>query len=225
MRRAEAACAAAPERSRDELLPYIDGVLQTWPDAIRRVPRRWFTAFLLPDDQGEHLHPLIALCRHLVMTYEPLDVQRCARLWQSQAMRPLTMAGLQHCGLADAHIEAMASRPSPASLAHLDLGANGVGVEGCRALVQSPLRQHLTTLALWGNPIGDDGLEAIISARWPRLERLELVRTRITDASAQMLATTKHLPALTSITLAYNPLSDARLRALKGCDERVTVER
>jgi hypothetical protein len=98
----------------------------------------------------------------------------------------------------------------------LDLEKNDLGDADLRALTRSPHLGELTTLLLWLNQAGDDGLHALVGANLPRLNRLDLSSNLVTDRGAVTLARSPLLAHLTMLDLTANQVSDAGALALAG---------
>jgi uncharacterized protein (TIGR02996 family) len=98
----------------------------------------------------------------------------------------------------------------------LDLEKNDLGDADLEALAGSRHLGELTTLLLWHNQVGDDGLLALILVKLPRLTRLDLSRNLITDAGAGTLARAPLLRQLTMLDLTANQVTDAGALALAG---------
>lgn len=90
-------------------------------------------------------------------------------LFESPYFSGLKYLGLPGCGISPRAAKALASNPSLAGLVELDLSnsglsGNGIGVEGTRAILESPyLRQRLKKLWLAGNSIsGEPGGDEVL---------------------------------------------------------------
>jgi hypothetical protein len=98
----------------------------------------------------------------------------------------------------------------------LDLEKNDLGDADLQALARSPHLGELTTLLLWLNQAGDDGLFALLGANLPRLNRLDLSSNLVTDDGADLLARSPLLGQLTMLDLTANQISDVGALALAG---------
>ena len=103
-------------------------------------------------------------------------------------------------GLTDDGAEALARLPQLAGVTHLDLRANQLGPNGIAAICRSPYLSGVTTLAIGGRsynpyyddkhvqPVGDDGLAAIVAARaFASLRELEVANASVSPAGVAVL--------------------------------------
>lgn len=216
MRRFERMWNKHPARTRDELFPYAQGVLETWPDATRTIPGRWRHAFW--TKRGTVPVELLSLGRRLTFTHEKVSAAQLEVLISHDAGSALTHLELTTCELDDTHVLALIHAPS--ALRVLDLGGNDIGVEGARALAESALATRLTSLLLWDNTLGDEGVTAIASRRWPELETLDLISTCCKEQGTQALVEhfDKHFPSLRVLRMVYNNLSPSQIGHLKALE-------
>jgi patatin-like phospholipase/acyl hydrolase len=111
----------------------------------------------------------------------------------------LSTLKLFKCGI-DASLATKLSR-LPTTITTLDLEENPLGDEGVNALISMT---HLKTLKLWKCGVTDQGIN-ILSSSIPNLERLELYKNDITDTSVELLA---DLTSLTYLDLRKNKITD-----------------
>ena len=129
-------------------------------------------------------------------------------------VRSLLMSGNN---LGDAGAAAIADAPIFADLQHLDVGYNGITIEGLRALVaaDTPLR-GVRTLSLDGTALGGEGIELLVSSPVAAtLRGLALRDAGLTDDDARVLAEAKSLAGLRSLRVGHNPITEEGLRALR----------
>jgi uncharacterized protein (TIGR02996 family) len=106
---------------------------------------------------------------------------------------------LQSCGLSDAGVAGMFAPGCLPALRTLDLSHNALTAETARAVAASP-PPALTSLWLYGNPLGDRGVEALAAATWgPALTELNLQMVGMTAAGAEALITSPTLSGLRRI--------------------------
>lgn len=86
------------------------------------------------------------------------------KLFRSPHVAGLYFLGLADCDLGEAEAQELASAPPLAGLTDLDLSNNSIGVEGARAILDSPyLRKRLEVLWLEHNFFGgEDGEEDVL---------------------------------------------------------------
>jgi uncharacterized protein (TIGR02996 family) len=107
-------------------------------------------------------------------------------------------------------LEYTAGLPSVALLLEvcLDLYGNAIGDEGVQALARSPFLQNLTQLDLFDNDIGDAGVRALAQSRFlQNVTHLDLIHHGISDAGVRALAGSSHLQNLTTLNLGGNNIS------------------
>jgi hypothetical protein len=105
-------------------------------------------------------------------------------------------------------LASLCEREELEKLEGLDLHEQRIGPKEAPALgkARMPLLEHLD---LWGNPLGDEGLAAIVaSPHLARLKHLHLYKCRLTKASLVALAASVCLPSLEYLDL----------HELEGCD-------
>lgn len=102
--------------------------------------------------------------------------------------------------------EPLAACSSP--LRDLILWGNQLGDAGVELLVQGPGLATLESLDLRGNQIGDSGAAALAAAPLTRLRELNLADNHIGPDGAAALARGSGLPALTRLVLWGNPIGE-----------------
>jgi hypothetical protein len=97
----------------------------------------------------------------------------------------------------------------------LSLRGCAIGVQGAKALADSPHLSRLETLDLSGNPLGNVGLEALAGAAGlPALTALNLGGTQVTGRGLARLASSRLGGQLRRLGLSHNKLHGSSLRAL-----------
>lgn len=108
-------------------------------------------------------------------------------------------------------LPALCARPELMAVESLDLHEQRLGPADARALGAAPF-VALRTLDLWGNPLGDDGLAALVaSPHLAGLEHLHLYKCGLSKASLVALSRAPCLPTLRTLDLDE----------LEGCDAEV----
>lgn len=107
---------------------------------------------------------------------------------------------------------ALGARTAP--LAALNVGSNDIGRDGARALAAA--LGGCRSLVLTGNPIGDEGLDAIAAAKGTAsLETLFAAETEVGDHALRALARSSHVGSLVRLGIARNDdVTEDGLRAL-----------
>ena len=139
----------------------------------------------------------------------------------------LTRLELVDVGLTDDGAEALARLPQLAGVTHLDLRANQLGPNGIAAICRSPYLTGVTTLAIGGRsynpyyddkhvqPVGDDGLAAIVAAQaFASLRELEVANASVSPAGVAVLAGSPLAGQLRRIDLSTNELGFEGAEAL-----------
>jgi uncharacterized protein (TIGR02996 family) len=94
------------------------------------------------------------------------------KLFRSPHLAGLTYLALPGCGIYDAEAQELASAPPLANLTEIDLGYNSIGVDGARAILESPYLTKLKALWLEHNFFGEeDGEDEVLEALEERLGR------------------------------------------------------
>jgi uncharacterized protein (TIGR02996 family) len=126
---------------------------------------------------------------------------------------------LRHARLRDARpvIGALAESVHLAKLTTLELYRNGIGPEGMRVLARSPHLGRLTGLNLRENWVGDEGIEAL--AATPSLANLTflgLASNGLPAGAVAALTASSHLNRLHELDLRLNGVGREGARALAG---------
>ena len=165
---------------------------------------------------------------------EDEGVQRLAEGLGAGALPALAFLGLSSVRVGDAGAAALAAalgRGAIPRLTNLRLFDTSIGDAGLRALAPALRRRPaLQELNLMGNPLGDEGLAALMARPPPpagalppptgvlaELKTLSLMHTQITDAGCAALAAALEsgaLPALEKLDLFDIPASDAAQAAV-----------
>jgi uncharacterized protein (TIGR02996 family) len=112
-------------------------------------------------------------------------------------------------------VRALATSPYLTRLTTLRLFQNSVGDDGLEALAQAPWLAGLEVLDLTDNGISDRGVSALAaSSLVSRLSTLDLTRNMITDQGAGALADSPYLARLKRLDLMVNPITAAGREAL-----------
>jgi uncharacterized protein (TIGR02996 family) len=149
-----------------------------------------------------------------------LELRGTTRSWDKVASSPVLAAVhelvLQHNGLGDAGLQALASSPHLAGLHTLRIAKGNLSA-GLTALARSTGLPRLRRLELPENGINLESLHAL--AGWPqaaRLTTLELTWSWLGAAAVAVLLHSPHLTGLVHLLLAWNSLRDAGAQALAG---------
>jgi uncharacterized protein (TIGR02996 family) len=95
----------------------------------------------------------------------------------------------------------------PRNLQRLSLAENEIGPAGLRALLRSPVMEHLAHLDLKYNPLGDDGAKVLAeSESVENLVILDLHGCGIGNTGIEAIAGSGHLAKLRHLTLMENPI-------------------
>lgn len=112
------------------------------------------------------------------------------------------IAHLKLTGMKPGTLAKLCARPELVHLESLDLHEQRLGPHDAAALGAAPF-EALRSLDLWGNPLGDEGLAAILgSPHLAHLERLELYKCGLTRASLATLARAPCLSTLRTLDLS-----------------------
>lgn len=234
-----------PQRDPIDIgVDYAETHLQSWPDELRRAPRRLSDALVEalknPDIFAFPRTPLWRLIRVLSLTRYRLGNNDAASLnqWgQLPALRSLDLSHnlIKHEGLASivAHerleaLQHLKLRDNPLgdngarsldgafpSLRSLDLRQTRLEDNGLFVLARSPIRRSLKTLDLSENNFTE--VAGRILTRWPQLATLSELRlstNALTDDGLGHLLTSPHLEGLEQLNLDSNHIGDQGLVAL-----------
>lgn len=169
--------------------------------------------------------------QELVARHAQLGTEGVGELARSQYLGGLRMLDLSENELGDGGVTSLvASAPRLSRLEHLELSANGLGVDAAEALSASTLAIHLGRLGLSHNDLGDAGAEALARGNWHALRALDLERNGLSLAGATAITSAKCLGALQRVVFADNALtnvldprgiSDDALTLLEQCFARI----
>ncbi|MFN0247891.1 MAG: hypothetical protein ACKV2T_13465 [Kofleriaceae bacterium] len=141
------------------------------------------------------------------------DEESIADLAKSAWLAKLTALGV-HSEIGDEAFAALVKSKHLANLVALNVSSNGLSAEGMAAM-KSAL-PSLQRLVLTNNPIGDEGIEALVG--WKHLgglRTLYLSACELSDEGCTALANSGKLGSLEKLTLANNEgISDAGITAL-----------
>ena len=161
----------------------------------------------------------------------PIQDQGAQALAQAPCLARLRQLTLRQCGLTDAAADALtqalahahahahahaqdATRAGPPPGLHaLDLSWNAIRGPAAAALVAR--QPQLQALSLGANPLGDEGVMALLDALGEgSLRELSLVRVGLTDRGAAALAASPKLATLQGLWLGDNAISPRGAAAL-----------
>jgi hypothetical protein len=114
-----------------ELVPYVSGHLERWPDALRVAPEHWSQRALYDEDV-----PLWPLVRSASLARWGLYDTELIALTRSEAMEQLTCLELSHNQLGEDGLRAVASSARCERLRSLKVRDNPLGPSGVRGLAQ-----------------------------------------------------------------------------------------
>jgi uncharacterized protein (TIGR02996 family) len=122
---------------------------------------------------------------------------------------------LSNIPLGDDGFAKLLAHPVARTLRRLRAYNSGLTAASVRALVASAFRLPDPHLGFDCNPIGDEGLETLLTWReFPRLWSLDLSYVGLTDAGVIALAACKGSRSLLDLNLSDNAISEAGARAL-----------
>jgi len=202
--------------------------------ALREEKKAWCHDKGLTADDLALLGTLVSLLPALekLVLYEPFagpdGVQRLAAGLGAGALPAVTELYIYSTHVGDTGASALAAALGKGALPRLktlDLGNTAIGDAGLVALAPALRRlPALEALGLYDNPLGDDGLAALVAPPPPagapppttgglaKLKELGLQYTQITDAGCATLEAALDsgaLPALEGLELDETPASDA----------------
>lgn len=115
---------------------------------------------------------------------------------QSGKLERFTLLRLQKCQLSDASLVPMFEAGRMDALVTLDLSHNLMGPAGAKALAAMAPRQ-LRNLWLYGDPIGDEGVAAVVQAPWlGQLKELNLDLVGMTERGVELLVASPQLDSI-----------------------------
>lgn len=132
--------------------------------------------------------------------------------WADHGIKDLFLSNIP---LGDDGFARLLAHPVTTTVRRLRAFNSGLTAESVRALVASAFRLPDPGLSFDGNPIGDAGLETLLTWReFPRLRSLSLSYVGLTDAGAIALAACKGSRSLLDLNLSDNAISEVGARAL-----------
>lgn len=141
-------------------------------------------------------------------------------------LRRLTFRGYMAGCLATAGVEHLAGAPHLATLERLALWNCGCTAGAGAALAASPYLKNLRELALGLgqyslNQIGPEGAAALAGGSFPDLRSLDLDFNAVGDAGGSVIAESEGFPALESLSLQANALTNVTVRCFMSAHERM----
>lgn len=165
----------------DEKLEAISIALSKWPDRARQVPAEWIERV----SQGQDVR-LGGLARTLILNGQEIDSEWIMRFLSSQATFELL-----------AHVKIF------------DLGNNNLDIRAATLIAESHSgwSQNLRELSLDGNPLGSNGVEALLEVGiFSGLKYLNLGATKMGSVTLKEVLTSKQLIGLQGLALQLQPL-------------------
>jgi hypothetical protein len=127
----------------------------------------------------------------------------------------LTALSASHNPIGDEGLRVIATSALFESVETLTQADTGITAAGAQVVIGPDSVYGLSTLDLSGNPLGDEGVEAIAASPYGSyLRSLYLNEVGATDRAARALASSPHLADLGYLELKGNALTDAGLAAL-----------
>jgi uncharacterized protein (TIGR02996 family) len=114
------------------------------------------------------------------------------------------LGGSRRNGNATDHIGDFASQTSLANLSALDLWGNELQAEHIAVFAKFATMNRLTQLSLSRNSIQDDGVSALLQAKFRSLRMLNLSNNKITDQAVQAIAASPEMASLKRLNLSGN---------------------
>ena len=100
-------------------------------------------------------------------------------------------------------------------LEHIVLRSLDISSQGIQILIGSRANwSNLKKLEVAGNPIGNKGIEILVSSDWPLLEDLGFEKTEITDEGLEILTRKSNWPNLKGLNISGNEIHDEGLGIL-----------
>ncbi len=159
----------APERVNQEIIPYLTERLEGWDADVCSYPGFLNPHWLQPQ---EHALGPLALLRQLDLSYQYLGGGVVDAITRQPQMK-----GLRTLNLAANRLDASAARQLAATnhldgLTHLDLGKNPLGDDGVAALLTAPWMSRVLDLELWS--VGLTTADVFRGVRLEAHERLDV---------------------------------------------------
>jgi hypothetical protein len=175
--------AAEPGLWREEVFPYLEAALASWPDGLRFAPQAWGEAIAA----GRRCPGLELACR-LTVAGVSLGNRGAFRLAQAPELQGLTHLTLWLCEIGQEGARQLALTPYLGRLHTLDMRRNAAADEGAAALATSESMAALRVLVLQDNVVGDLGAQQMASSpQLKRLQRLNLCDNQLTYAGLDAL--------------------------------------
>lgn len=205
----------APERYREQWVPYMAGFPHHFEEALREVRSL---------EDLERAHELVPHARWRLF----YDASRGQGLEVLASSELLTHVGelLLGTGGDTAGLAALVHSPHLESPRWLSLQHSALGDEDAEVLAQAPALASLRQLSLRSNEVGDAGVVALAqSAHLSGLEHLSLGYNQLSSLGARALAESPHLTSLRDLELSYNEIGDEGAVKLVGSENARALER
>jgi len=184
--------------------------------------------------------PGLQRLRSLRLSHNGFPEEVAGQLLRQDLLPALQRLELRDASLTPAALESLCASPAFRHLDALDVGANRLGAEGLRAIVEAapptlvhlgltgteldardlrelrrlPHLLELESLELGQNPLRADAAIELAQVPWARLEVLKLDRAALDDRAALALAHSPHLRNLVELELGRNRITDHGATAL-----------
>lgn len=201
-----------------EVLPWLGEQLESWPDALRVAPMRWWEPAILGEETV-----LLWLCRKLTLRRAyPANPRTVPWILASPYIHNLTILDLPESHVNDDVARELARCPRLSNLRHLSLERNEVGAAGLGALAVSPhLSERLEVLHLGHNALHDDAMEVLRAPEaFPALRVLDLSDNWIGDSGLTLLARSPIVAHLVELDLTGNVSSAHGARWIRAAATR-----
>jgi uncharacterized protein (TIGR02996 family) len=159
--------------------------------------------------------PRLEGLRQLTLARNPLGPAGAHAL-AAATFRGLSRLHVDHDGLGDEGLAALAGSRALGRLRSLQAASNGIGEAGAWALASSESLRALVELDLSDNRLGPEGAIALAGAPLGHLVRMELRYNRIGSIGAAALGGSCTLGALRELGLAANEIGASGATALLG---------
>ncbi|MCA9526725.1 MAG: hypothetical protein KC549_10585, partial [Myxococcales bacterium] len=153
----------------------------------------------------------------LDVTQSPIGDDGARALAQSPHTGKLKSLWLDRTGITDAGAQALGAASLP--LVELYVGYNPIGPDGLKALLAAPAADYFI-LRLSFTRVGDAGAALLAqSPRLPKLQRLELTAAGLTDAGVRALLSSPGLERLDTLELGHNAAGPRAIEPLLDADK------
>ena len=215
-------------------LEYAHSIVSRWPTSVHRaMPPRWVELAL----RGRAPRAAL-LCAHLDVSSRTLTTHLATTLAAQPSLAGLSSLKLRgeesalraffaraelralyrlefDGALTDATLRDLCASPLSRGLRHLTVGAGDLSVGAASALASGHIASSLATLALSSNPIGDDGLTALLEDDpLPELSSLDLADCGLSLDSVRVLARSPARDRLIRLAMDANDLGPGAVTAL-----------